>query len=94
LVDTNVARVLLRYFAPRHAASDRIKGALGQRLAWTLAERTLPARGGSAAWQHNQALIELGALVCTARVARCDGCPLRRDCKSAFDPRIYKSGDD
>jgi A/G-specific adenine glycosylase len=90
LVDTNVARVLLRFFAPRHAAPERIKGSLGQRIAWTLAERSLPARAGIAVWQHNQALMELGALVCTARIARCDACPLRRECKSAFDPRIYK----
>jgi A/G-specific adenine glycosylase len=83
LVDTNVARVLLRFYSPKHAAADRIKGTLGQRIAWTLAERTLPVRAGSAVWQHNQALMELGALVCTARVARCSECPLRRECKSA-----------
>ena len=79
LVDTNVARVLLRYFAPQHAP----KSALGQRVAWALAERTLPPRGGRVAWEHNQALMEIGALVCTARVAYCDRCPLRKECRSA-----------
>lgn len=90
LVDTNVARVLLRFFAPRHA--PRVKSSLGQRLAWVLAERSLP-RAGKAVWEHNQALMEIGALVCTARVARCDRCPLERECRSAFDPRIYKRED-
>src|ERR1041385_4315432 len=66
LVDTNVARVLSRVFAP---SSKRRSGA-GQRLIWEIAERVLPARGRTA-WLHNQALIELGALVCTARVMRC-----------------------
>jgi A/G-specific adenine glycosylase len=82
LVDTNVARVLLRFFAPTLAKPDRIKGSMGQRMAWTLAERSLPSRAGSAVWAHNQALMELGALVCTARVARCGECPLRRECAS------------
>jgi len=70
LVDTNVARLLLRVFAPEFAP----KSALGQRVAWALAEATLP-KSGKHAWTHNQALIELGALVCTARVAYCHRCP-------------------
>src|SRR5690349_24056909 len=31
-------------------------------------------------WTHNQALMELGALVCTARVRRCEACPVRTVC--------------
>jgi A/G-specific adenine glycosylase len=77
LVDTNVARVLSRVFAPRLNP----KRARDLKRLWLLAERTLP-RTGSAAWTHNQALMELGALVCTARVKRCDACPLRTMCKS------------
>lgn len=75
LVDTNVARVLLRLFAPAHSP----KSGLGQKVAWALAEAVLP-RTGKAAWTHNQAIMELGALVCTARVAKCEACPLARGC--------------
>ena len=75
LVDTNVARVLTRVFAP-HADP---KSARGTRLAWRLAESLLP-RTGRLTWTHNQALMELGALVCTARVRRCEACPLRGVC--------------
>jgi A/G-specific adenine glycosylase len=78
LVDTNVARVLRRVFAPR---VDPKKTA-GQRILWTIAEELLP-RTGRATWTHNQALMELGALVCTARVANCGQCPVRPVCKSA-----------
>ncbi len=78
LVDTNVARVLLRLYAPEHSP----KNGLGQRVAWALANAVMP-RAGQAAWTHNQAIMELGALICTARVARCDVCPLRRSCRSA-----------
>lgn len=75
LVDTNVARVLARVFAPRL----RPKLARDQKRLWAIAEATLP-RTGPATWTHNQALMELGALVCTARVMRCSICPVRSVC--------------
>jgi A/G-specific adenine glycosylase len=78
LVDTNVARVLKRVFAPRINA----KSSKGQRVLWELAESVLP-RTGKATWTHNQAVMELGALVCTARVMRCGDCPVRRFCLTA-----------
>lgn len=78
LVDTNVARVLSRVFAPRL----KPKQPRDLKRIWEIAEETLP-RTGSVAWTHNQALMELGALVCTARVKRCSICPLARMCKSA-----------
>jgi A/G-specific adenine glycosylase len=78
LVDTNVSRVLRRVFAPRlDARSSR-----GTRRLWVLAESLLP-RTGRATWTHNQALMELGALVCTARVMHCGRCPVRRLCRTA-----------
>ena len=78
LVDTNVARVLSRVFAPKLDP----KRPRDLRELWAIAELTLP-RTGKTAWTQNQALMELGALVCTARVKRCDECPLARMCKSA-----------
>src|SRR5262249_12667359 len=78
LVDTNVARVLERVFAP----GTRVKTTAGQRTVWLIAESILP-RTGRASWTHNQALMELGALVCTARVAHCGKCPVRSVCASA-----------
>ena len=74
-VDTNVARVLARAFAP-HLKLKRARDLTKLRK---LALDILP-RNGKAAWAHNQGLMELGALVCTARVARCAECPVRRDC--------------
>lgn len=77
LVDTNVARVLTRVFAPRlHPKRSR-----DQKAIWAIAEATLP-RTGKHTWTHNQALMELGALICTARVKRCDLCPVARVCAS------------
>ena len=75
LVDTNVARVLRRVFAPHLPPRTPATA----RPLWRIAEETLPRRGRDA-WTHNQALMELGALVCTARVAHCTRCPVRSCC--------------
>jgi A/G-specific adenine glycosylase len=77
LVDTNVARVIARIFAP-HLKPGRPRDL--SRI-WRIAEAIVPARG-RLAWAHNQALMELGALVCTARVRRCEACPVQRLCRS------------
>jgi A/G-specific adenine glycosylase len=65
-VDTNVKRVLSRAFKPKDV--------------WKLAERIMP-RDGKRAWQFNQAMMELGALVCTARVPKCQDCPVKHHCR-------------
>jgi A/G-specific adenine glycosylase len=77
LVDTHVARVLERVFAP----GTKVKTAAGAKRVWAIAQRVLP-RTGRACWTHNQALMELGALVCTARVRHCGKCPVRTMCRS------------
>lgn len=75
LVDTNVARVLARVFDP---ALDPKRPRDLTRL-WRIAEAVLP-RTGAAVWTHNQALMELGAVVCTARRRHCAECPITRHC--------------
>jgi A/G-specific adenine glycosylase len=74
-VDTNVSRVLRRAFHPRLARTA------AERRLWETAERIMPSRG-SAAWTFNQAIMELGAIICTARVARCGECPVRGACST------------
>ena len=77
LVDTNVARVLSRVFAPKLNP----KLARDLKKLWLIAESTMP-RTGKAVWTQNQALMELGALVCTARLKRCGVCPGAGQCRS------------
>jgi len=86
LVDTNVARVLKRAFAPR---AD-LKTTKGSRAVWDIAESLLP-KTGRTTWTHNQALMELGALVCTARIANCGQCPVRSVCKTGSKHRTGDS---
>jgi A/G-specific adenine glycosylase len=75
ILDGNVARVLSRLYSvpgdPRRSATNR-------RL-WALAEEILPRRSIS---DFNQALMELGALVCTPKKPKCLVCPLVSDCKA------------
>ena len=74
-VDTNVARVIRRAFHPR-ARPAGLEGRL-----WETAGHLVPRRGASA-WAFNQAIMELGAVICTARVARCGVCPVRAACRT------------
>ncbi len=74
-VDTNVARVIRRAFHPRAS------GSRGEKQVWATGARLVP-RAGNAAWTFNQAIMELGALVCTARVMRCGECPVRGGCRT------------
>jgi A/G-specific adenine glycosylase len=73
-IDTNVARVIRRAFHPRL----RRRGA--ERILWATGAAIVPRRRGAAAWAFNQAIMELGALVCTARIAKCGECPVRSAC--------------
>jgi A/G-specific adenine glycosylase len=76
-VDTNVARVLRRAFYPRTRPD------VAERRVWQTAALIVPKQGKSA-WAFNQAIMELGALVCTAREARCHVCPVRRVCRTGM----------
>ncbi len=76
LVDGNVARVLARLLAIRRPV---LESATRQRL-WETAAAMLP-RGR--AGDFNQAMMELGAMVCTPRAPICPSCPVRRWCKAA-----------
>src|SRR5437879_1427241 len=71
-VDTNVARVIGRAFG---------NGERGMRNAelWELASMLVP-KNGKRAWRFNQAMMELGALVCTARNPKCPDCPVNACC--------------
>jgi A/G-specific adenine glycosylase len=74
VLDTNVRRVLARLLAgqprPRGAPSPAER---------RMAESLLPAEPAVAA-RWSVAVMELGALVCTAASPRCAGCPVARDC--------------
>lgn len=76
ILDTNVRRLLFRVFV---AEGDARAGATERRL-WEISARLLPK---GQAWQFNSALMDFGALVCTARQPRCTNCPMIQFCRYA-----------
>jgi A/G-specific adenine glycosylase len=75
ILDTNVARVLSRVFLPK---ADPKRGADKTKL-WRLSEALIPSGKG---YDFNQALMDFGATVCTARKPACPTCTMRPICKS------------
>jgi A/G-specific adenine glycosylase len=76
-VDTNVARVIRRAFL------EDVPGAAARSptAVWQVAASLVP-RDGKRAWKFNQAIMELGALLCVARRPRCPQCPVRGQCRT------------
>jgi A/G-specific adenine glycosylase len=75
VLDGNVKRVLARLFN----IGRNIAEAWTQRLLWSVAERLVPPRVPG---EFNQAMMELGARVCTPRAPRCVTCPIRGGCEA------------
>jgi A/G-specific adenine glycosylase len=73
ILDTNVARVLFRVFVGR---GDIKAHKMRQRL-WGVSESLVPHKH---VFDFNQALMDFGATVCTARKPKCDVCPMSSSC--------------
>jgi len=74
VVDINIKRVLGR--VDRGALFDTDK------LAWETATKYLPSKEKTPEW--NQSLMDLGAMVCTARNPECESCPLVLNCSASI----------
>ncbi len=77
IVDGNVKRVLARLLAEPELSS---------RAQWSLAGDLVPGRAPD---EFNQALMELGAIVCTPKSPSCPECPVRSDCAARDAPLDY-----
>ena len=75
ILDTNVARVLFRVFVGEGEAKSH---AMTKHL-WAVSETLVPR---ARAFDFNQALMDFGALACTARKPACLVCPMRRFCRT------------
>ena len=84
-VDTNVARVLRRAFG-------NVERGMRNAELWRLASMLVP-KNGKRAWKFNQAVMELGALVCVARKPRCPECPVRPVCRTGKARRTDAAGE-
>ncbi|MCA1559908.1 MAG: A/G-specific adenine glycosylase [Acidobacteria bacterium] len=75
ILDTNVARVLFRIFVGRGDA----KAHAMRRHLWDVSRTVLPMRN---VFDFNQALMDFGATLCTARKPKCPICPMQNGCAS------------
>jgi len=75
ILDTNVARVLFRIFVGKGEPKSH---AMVKRL-WELSRAMLPHKN---VFDFNQALMDFGATVCTARAPLCPACVMKRGCKT------------
>lgn len=75
LVDGNVIRVFARIFA----VNEDVRKPAGVAKIWKLAEDLVPKKNPG---DWNQALMELGATVCTPRAPRCLLCPVNDLCEA------------
>lgn len=84
VVDGNVIRVLTRW---RGDAGDVTRSATKARIAETADRLLAPRRAGD----FNQAIMEIGALLCAPRSPRCSTCPLARECvaRAGGNPEAY-----
>lgn len=82
IVDGNVARVLCRVLG----IDTPLARPDTQRALWQHAACIVRGPRPSAL---NQALMELGATVCTKQNPRCDGCPVRAHCRAHADGRTH-----
>ena len=75
ILDGNVKRVLARYYAVEGWPG---KSSIHKQL-WNKAEQLLPKKRGA---DYSQAIMDLGATLCTRSTPSCDQCPVCDDCKA------------
>jgi A/G-specific adenine glycosylase len=80
ILDGNVKRVLSRYFA----LDGTPEAASTQAALWQLAEQCTPQADIAA---YTQAIMDLGATLCTRSRPRCSECPLHDDCRARIEAR-------
>lgn len=75
LVDGNVERVFARLFR----IEEPINAPATKKYVWSIAEPLVPK---SSPGDYNQALMELGATICTPKLPKCFVCPVREHCRA------------
>ena len=77
IMDANVKRILCRFFALKTPTPKTL---------WEKAEALMDRRDP---FHYNQAMMDIGAAVCTPKNPACTECPLQSACKGRKDPTAY-----
>ena len=77
ILDANVKRILCRHFGL--ALKD-------EKILWEKAWKLLHTQHP---YEHNQAMMDIGALICTPKEPKCKECPLVATCRGKNSPQSY-----
>ena len=77
VVDTNIARVLRRFFASSDANEKEID------------EKATFLANENGSRDYNLALMDLGSFICTPKNPKCQKCPLVKNCLGKEEPELY-----
>lgn len=77
VVDTNIARVLRRFFALNDANEKQVD------------EKAKLLANENASKDYNLALMDLGSFICTPKNPKCEQCPFFNDCLGKDEPEMY-----
>ncbi|HEX4071035.1 MAG TPA: A/G-specific adenine glycosylase [Planctomycetaceae bacterium] len=78
IVEANTLRVYARLLA----FGGDVHSTAGRNVIWNFAERAVPQKSAGA---FNQALMDLGAMICTPVAPACERCPVRSCCRAFRD---------
>jgi A/G-specific adenine glycosylase len=81
VVDGNVKRVISRIFA----VEKEINSGEGKKIIQKLADQILDTRDPG---RHNQAMLDLGAMICLPKNPRCIKCPVKVYCRAFSENKI------
>lgn len=84
ILDGNVRRVLCRY----HGVEGWPGDSAIQKQLWSIAEEHTPDQAGDAVVDYTQAIMDLGATVCTPRNWCCGECPVGEDCDAHRQEKV------
>ena len=77
ILDANVRRILYRFFRRRTAKAPEL---------WRMAERLFDPEHP---YTYNQAMMDIGATICTPKSPHCARCPLQESCRGQVHPERY-----
>ena len=77
IMEANVKRILCRVHKLQHANDKQLWA-----LAYQMVDREEP-------FNHNQAMMDIGATLCLPKNPHCEICPLKKICKGQEEPEIY-----
>jgi A/G-specific adenine glycosylase len=81
ILDGNVKRVLARH----HAIAGWTGNSKIMHYLWAIAEGLTPSQRVA---EYNQAMMDLGATLCTRSQPDCDHCPVAQDCQALIEDRV------